>query len=299
MHLFINELSFVGQARSPYEADQLLLCLAETLQALEPRRKRHNQSTTDADSIYKHSATGDRQVAPDLLVRDWIFKERHDEDRERVRRLRMAKQFLKTRLTAKPHTDTLLAAIDHECHRVDVIEGTNVSGYSVAGAACFSGILISIAGATEYGDGDIHVHYVDVENDPEERVVEHYVTVVEVYRRWRRYVPNPKHHPTVAGGGIAAMELDREYDPFTDQRQSGLRDKTKAPQETAAQRLLDGACTVNGKKQLYAVIYDRMLKRGVYYEFQPDAMGGYHGYPVPEQQVPPAALRHLRKQKDS
>jgi hypothetical protein len=182
---------------------------------------------------------------------------------------------------------------------VDVIEGTNVSGYSVAGAACFSGILISIAGATEYGDGDIHVHYVDVENDPEERVVEHYVTVVEVYRRWRRYVPNPKHHPTVAGGGIAAMELDREYDPFTDQRQSGLRDKTKAPQETAAQRLLDGACTVNGKKQLYAVIYDRMLKRGVYYEFQPDAMGGYHGYPVPEQQVPPAALRHLRKQKDS
>ncbi|MFC4419336.1 hemagglutinin repeat-containing protein [Cupriavidus pampae] len=75
-----------------------------------------------------------------------------------------------------------------------------------------------------------------------------------------KYVPTPKHD---AGGWGTPMDLDN----------------------VAAQKVLNNS--VQGGKQRYGV------SDGKVYEFQPDNVGGWHGYPVPGNEVPATALRAL------
>ena len=76
----------------------------------------------------------------------------------------------------------------------------------------------------------------------------------------RPYVPSPKH---AEGGWGTPMDLD----------------------DATAQTLLNGGLS-NGK-QVYG------YHNGKLYEFQPDNVGGYHGYPVPGTEVPPAILKEM------
>ncbi|EKZ95752.1 filamentous hemagglutinin family N-terminal domain protein [Cupriavidus sp. HMR-1] len=80
-----------------------------------------------------------------------------------------------------------------------------------------------------------------------------------------KYVPSPKHD---AGGWGTPMDLD----------------------ELAAQRVLNNS--VQGGKQRYGV------SDGKVYEFQPDNVGGWHGYPVPGNEVPANVLRALLQKGD-
>jgi RHS repeat-associated protein len=77
-----------------------------------------------------------------------------------------------------------------------------------------------------------------------------------------KYAPSPKHDP-VSGWGTP-MDLPN----------------------SVAQEVLDRS-TLAGK-QRYG------LKDGKIYEFQPDNVGGWHGYPIPGTQAPPSFLRNLR-----
>jgi hypothetical protein len=79
----------------------------------------------------------------------------------------------------------------------------------------------------------------------------------------RTYTPTAKHEP---GGWGTEMDLDRE---------------------TAERVLNDGILSPN-QRQVYG------YRNGKVYEFQPDNVGGYHGYPVPGNEVPPPVLRQMR-----
>jgi filamentous hemagglutinin len=82
----------------------------------------------------------------------------------------------------------------------------------------------------------------------------------------RPYSPSPKHEP---GGWGTEMDLD----------------------SATAQRVLsEGILGPNGR-QVYG------YHNGKMYEFQPDNVGAYHGYPVPGNEVPTAVLRTLRDAK--
>ena len=76
----------------------------------------------------------------------------------------------------------------------------------------------------------------------------------------RPYVPSPKH---AEGGWGTPMDLD----------------------DATAQAVLNGG--ISNGKQVYA------YHDGKLYEFQPDNVGGYHGYPVPGTEVPPAILKDM------
>jgi Domain of unknown function (DUF4157)/Bacterial protein of unknown function (DUF922) len=78
----------------------------------------------------------------------------------------------------------------------------------------------------------------------------------------RPYAPSPKHAP---GGWGTPMDLD----------------------DATAQTVLNGATPGPNGRQMYG------FHNGKLYEFQPDNVGGYHGYPVPGTEVPPAVLRHM------
>ncbi|MDU4844061.1 MAG: VENN motif pre-toxin domain-containing protein, partial [Leclercia adecarboxylata] len=75
-----------------------------------------------------------------------------------------------------------------------------------------------------------------------------------------KYVPSPKHG---AGGWGTPMDLS----------------------DSKAQEVLNNS--IQGGKQRYGVA------DGKVYEFQPDNVGGWHGYPIPGNEAPPKVLREL------
>jgi len=80
-----------------------------------------------------------------------------------------------------------------------------------------------------------------------------------------KYVPSPKH---AAGGWGTPMDLS----------------------DSKAQEVLNNS--IQGGKQRYGVA------DGKVYEFQPDNVGGWHGYPIPGNEAPPKVLRELLSRGD-
>jgi hypothetical protein len=79
------------------------------------------------------------------------------------------------------------------------------------------------------------------------------------------YIPSPKHAP---GGWGTLMDLSNEV----------------------AQAVLDKG--IVGGRQIYGY-YD-----GKFYEFQSDNAGGFHGYPIPPNEVPPKVLKELQQMQE-
>ncbi len=80
-----------------------------------------------------------------------------------------------------------------------------------------------------------------------------------------KYVPSPKHAP---GGWGTPMDLS----------------------DSKAQEVLNNS--IQGGKQRYGI------SDGKIYEFQPDNVGGWHGYPVPGTEAPPKVLREFLSRGD-
>ncbi|MES4611339.1 MAG: filamentous hemagglutinin [Ewingella sp.] len=80
-----------------------------------------------------------------------------------------------------------------------------------------------------------------------------------------KYVPSPKH---AAGGWGTPMDLS----------------------DSKAQEVLNNS--IQGGKQKYGI------SDGKIYEFQPDNVGGWHGYPVPGTEAPPKVLREFLTRGD-
>jgi filamentous hemagglutinin len=80
-----------------------------------------------------------------------------------------------------------------------------------------------------------------------------------------QYVPSPKHAP---GGWGTPMDLS----------------------DTKAQEVLNNS--MQGGKQRYGITDGKL------YEFQPDNVGGWHGYPIPGTEAPPKILREFLSRGD-
>jgi Pretoxin HINT domain len=111
----------------------------------------------------------------------------------------------------------------------------------------------------EKREGEFKVYNFRVEGIPTYFVSELGILVHNNTNCPRDYAPTDKHKP---GGWGTPMDLDNT---------------------TASEVLRSGIQGPNGK-QIYG------YKNGKMYEFQPDNTGGYHGYPVPGNQVPPCIL---------
>lgn len=293
MDIYINERSFTGQGRE-HTLIRLMSTFAETLGILQ-------QISPDAE-IVVHSSLMARPLSDTLSLENWLFSQRYRGDDEEdgsdqapppspdEERLQALIGVIRTTLISGPWIEDILDARAYIC--TCGTQGDDVGGSTIDGAAQRSGLLISLGDCEHYPDGPLTITYQRDGAEDEPREVAHFVGTATARACRRRYVPNPKHHPSRAKGKIAKMELDRAYDLFTAEREQELRDQTRDPWDTEVQRLLDRA--IPGGKQLYARVRD-LAGHHTYYEFQPDNPNWqiccFHGYPVPQQEVPAEVVR--------
>jgi len=207
------------------------------------------------DSIHRHSNLANRYATPQLTLHDCLFQIRDP-------RLQARRVFLLTTLTKGPHIDTLLSSIPHHCK----YNGKDVTSSSLAGAAYFNGALISLNSCPQFAAGLVPLDFAHGSNLPLSPVtVTNIITPAHASGLRRYYKASPKHGRR-GWGTFMDIEDDQQ-----------------------AQQLLD--CGEQGDHENDKQIYN--LHAGKFYEFQPDNADYYHGYPVPEEEVPAEVVRRL------
>jgi len=293
MDIYINERSFIGQAR-PHTLIELMSTFAETLGIL--------QRIAPDGEVVIHSSLVHQPLTDTLVLRDWLFSQEYRDDNDTDddqaadpaadqddAPLQALIGVVRSAISSGPWIDYDLDSSTYLCMWGD----DSVDGSTIDGAAQSGGLLLSLGCCDTYPDGPFSVKYQrdGAEDDP--RQVAHFVNTATARVCRRRYVPNPKHHPHVAKGDHSPMELDRAYDLFTTEREEELRDVSRDPWDTEVQRLLDQAFP--GGTQLYARVWSDIQKEHIYYVFQNDNMNGSHGYPLPTHRVPQEVVNEINR----
>jgi hypothetical protein len=245
MHFLINELSFIAQASTKYEADALMAMLVSIIAELEPIQ--------DDDPIQVHSSFANRNISVDSSIKQWVYEKLKSSNDRNIGSL-----FVRI-MSQGPFIDkTLNESLSyHECK----FNERDVSESSLAGAAYLKGALISLKNAPEFTDDCVQVTFTTDGEFYENVEISNLTDVGQANKLRPRYVPSPKHTP---GGWGTLMDLSDED----------------------AQAVLDKGI-VNGR-QIYGYFDEK------FYEFQSDNVGGFHGYPVPLNEVPLKVLKKLQ-----
>lgn len=296
-HIPVNERSFNGQATDLRMAGQLLHNLADTLRELisESRRRGMKYVIYSGDDLVNRPCAiinGEAQLFGQIL-----FGRSIDRD------IRVTLQIL---LSNNPYSQARLIrrTLQHNCTLVH--SGEDATDSSIAAAAAFGGWLVSLKGCAAYPSGSLDLDYCEADDEhlpPPQRIsLPHFNDHSTARSLRRRYIPNPKHHPNKFKGRIwepvsergshSPMPLDVDYDPMVRDREQELRDPQRDPPDYRAQQLLDRAISIRNGRQLYACMQSP-TGHIVFFEFQPDNSGGYHGYLVPAGTVPPQILQQL------
>lgn len=245
MHFLINELSFIAQARTKYEADALMAMLVSIIAELEPIQ--------GDDPIQVHSSFANRNISIDCSIKQWVYEKlKSSNDRQ------IGSIFVRI-MSRGPFIDrTLNESLDyHECK----FNNQDVSESSLAGAAYLTGTLISLKDAPEFAGDCVQVKFSTDGEFYEDVEIPNLTDVGQANKLRPRYVSSPKHAP---GGWGTLMDLSDEV----------------------AQAVLDKG-VVNGR-QIYGYF------EGKFYEFQSDNAGGFHGYPVPPNEVPSNVIKQMQ-----
>ncbi|WP_129630825.1 hypothetical protein [Candidatus Oscillochloris fontis] len=270
MHILINEHSIQQQAPTPYAADRILIEFSDALDTLEPRRINDSDDPDEnRDPIYSHSSIFSLRLCAQMTLKDLFYTER-DHDSETLRKLRTVRTSLLRRIRNGPYIDTILEKILHECTRDEAGSKKRLDESTIAGAAYFEGILVSLQHSPHYPPGDIEVYFSKGE-EPQPVEIEHYTSVDEIKVRRRHYWPHPKHDKSMPTYGVIGTQMDLP------------------PEE--AEKVLNAGIPI-GKR-----VFGRSAK-GKLYAFHRHHSNEYHGYPVDEEELRKRArviYNYLRK----
>jgi hypothetical protein len=191
MHFLINELSFIAQASTKYEADALMVMLVNVITELEPIQ--------GDDPIQVHSSFASRKVSIDWSIKQWVYEKLKSPTERQIGSL-----FVRL-MSQGPFIDrTLSELLDyHECQ----FNNQDVSESSLAGAAYLKGALISLKNAPEFVGECFQVKF-SIDGRLYEDLEIHNLTEVGQSNKLRpRYVPSTKH---ASGGWGTLMDLSDE-----------------------------------------------------------------------------------------
>jgi hypothetical protein len=210
------------------------------------------------EKILTHSSFFSCYISTALKVKEWLYaksKSPIGEEQENSRLL-----FIKL-MNNGPFVDEILEeSIDyHECK----FNNQDVLGSSLAGAAYLKGTLISLQKAPDFVVECVRVNFTTDGKFYEDVEISNLTDVSQANKLRPRYVPTRKHDASRGGWGTL-MDLGDEV----------------------AQAVLDKG-VVNGR-QIYGYF------EGKFYEFQSDNVGGFHGYPVPQNEVPSKVIKKMQ-----
>lgn len=288
MDIVLNERSFDGGV-APYEVMPLMQQLADVIDELR-------LIGGDTCQVLLHSEFFGRHLTPELTVATWVFDQQYREGNDISDSWQALIGAFRQALTQGPHIDELLAEQFDPAQYACECQGIEAEGSGIDAAAQLRCMLVSRHACPSYPDGALSIVYYLDGGEPLSRPVAHFTEIATARRCRRRYVPNPKHHPARAHGDHSPMPMDTVYDPL-ERHERELRNRDLRPWDTLVQRLLDHALPHG--KQLYARVYDANRRTYIFYEFQPDnpelEICCFHGYPVPQSEVPSLILRQFEE----
>ena len=241
-NILLNELSAIGQAAHPVNADEFMHDLAVTYEALKP--------ISYGGVLYRHSTLGSCRITPYMTVYEWLR-------RSQTGKMRTVQQLLLEVMTKRPKIDAWLAehAPNHMCQRRHMGNIGHHAFSSLAGAAHMNGWLLSIRHCIDFPCGPIEVGYSADGRGSRMMTIEHFVEPVEAISRRRIYEASDKHQAIPGqnyGVPIAPMDLK--------------------PAE--AQLVLDWAQIIPGEQRIFS-----WHERKIYVFFEHTSQH-YHGYLV-------------------
>jgi hypothetical protein len=191
MHFLINELSFIAQASTKYEADVLMVILVNVIAELEPIQ--------GDDPIQVHSSFASRKVSIDWSIKQWVYEKLKSPGERQIGSL-----FVRL-MSRGPFIDrTLSELLDyHECKFND----QDVLGSSLAGAAYLKGTLISLQNAPDFVAECVRVKFTINGKLYEDVDISNLTDVGQANKLRPRYVSSPKH---ALGGWGTIMDLTDE-----------------------------------------------------------------------------------------
>lgn len=140
MNIFLNELSFCGQASNKYQGAQLMSDMLKVLKILQQISNK---------PIATSSILWEKKIGPQYSVRDYIFDRSIDQ---------AVRNYFQIITTKGPYIECLFSQSldEHKCY----LQNENildVSWTSVAAAFFFDGILASLKGAPQFASETINV----------------------------------------------------------------------------------------------------------------------------------------------
>jgi hypothetical protein len=281
MHFLINELSFIGQAINKYEADELMNNLVEIIEKIKDIK--------NDDPILTHTSFTYQKLCLNLTVREWLFsqikgqklKEETKVQTEEERKKQENLKFLIQVLSKGPFIDIDLQYRLEDCQCF--YQEKDVSSSSLAGAAKLPGILISLQNNPDFIEENIEVEFQGNTSYLENRIIKNLTEIKQAKKICPRYKFSKKHHP--------------EH-PWEDASPMDLRD------EKEAQKVLNSSVedtSIKDSNGNSSKRYGFNKKTDNYYIFRSDntfdeqGYPTYHGFIIPEDQVPPKILIKIKR----
>lgn len=261
MHFLINELSFIGQASNNYEADELMKHILEILEEISILQ--------NGDPIQTHSSFATQKISSELTVNQWIFIH------------------LKSKKTTQQKITTLLLQIlskDPHIDQKDIIDNCqcfyqkqDVSSSSLAGAAKLQGILISLQNDPDFIHENIEVEFQEGITSKETRIINNLTEIKHAIKICPRYKPSPKHDLLGHWKDAAPMNL----------------------KDQEAQKVLNSSvCSSNENSEKRYGFHKETDQFYVFHSdntFDEQGYPTYHGFPIPEDQVPKEVLNKIKR----
>lgn len=267
MHFLINELSFIGQAANDYEADELMKHILEILEEISVLQ--------NGDPIKTHSTFASQKISSELTVNQWIYIHLKSKKTTQQKITTLLLQLL----SKGPHIDQKNIIDNCQCY----YQKQDVSSSSLTGAAKLPGILISLQNNPDFIQENIEVEFEEGTNAKETRIINNLTEIKQARKICPSYKFSKKHDP--------------EH-PWEDASPMDLRD------EKEAQKVLNSSVedtSIKDSNGNSSKRYGFNKKTDNYYIFRSDdafdeqGYPTYHGFPIPENQVPPKILIKIKR----
>jgi hypothetical protein len=261
MNFLINELSFIGQASNNYEADELMKHIFQIITEISVIQ--------NGDPIQTHSSFSSQQLSSELTVSQWIFQNKNSKNSEQQK----IAMILLRLLSKGPFVDVQNLLNDCKCHYQNI----DVTSSSLAGAAKLQGILISLQNDPDFIHENIEVEFQEGITSKETRIINNLTEIKHAIKICPRYKPSPKHDLLGHWKDTAPMDLTDEE----------------------AQKILNSSiCSSNNNSEKRYGFHKETDQFYVFHSdntFDEQGYPTYHGFIIPEDQVPPKILIKIKR----